>query len=188
MSEPHRCGVSGCVTLTTRSVCAMHWRRMRRHGTYDAPPRRPNPLSEEWFAVPRYAEEDRGYTTPCWIWLRALDRYGYGFVGLSQPRRRTMRAHTVYYERRYGPVGEGLELDHLCRVPACVNPEHLEAVTHAENTRRGRVTQFTRADVTVIRESDDSVTQLARRYSVGEVTIWRIRTGRRWGPVEETVG
>ena len=46
-------------------------------------------------------------------------------------------AHRVYYERHVGPVPEGLELDHLCRNPGCVNPEHLEPVTHAENIRRG---------------------------------------------------
>jgi hypothetical protein len=42
------------------------------------------------------------------------------------------------YEMLVGPVPDGLELDHLCRVPACVNPDHLEPVTHIENVRRGR--------------------------------------------------
>jgi hypothetical protein len=41
------------------------------------------------------------------------------------------------YELVVGPIPDGLEIDHLCRVPSCCNPEHLEAVTHAENMRRG---------------------------------------------------
>lgn len=54
------------------------------------------------------------------------------------PRRTKVRlAHIVSYEMRNGRVPDGLELDHLCRTPICVNPDHLEAVTHAENLRRG---------------------------------------------------
>lgn len=48
-----------------------------------------------------------------------------------------MLTHRYSYERAEGPVPAGLELDHLCRVRSCVNPEHLEPVTHRENMRRG---------------------------------------------------
>jgi hypothetical protein len=85
-----------------------------------------------------YLEQDMGYETMCWVWQRARFRTGYGqaFDG------RMMRpAHRIYYERAYGEVPKGLVLDHLCRVRACVNPIHLEPVTHAENVRRGRVTK-----------------------------------------------
>lgn len=46
-------------------------------------------------------------------------------------------AHRVAYIEANGPIPDGLEIDHLCRVTLCVNPSHLEAVTHAENVRRG---------------------------------------------------
>lgn len=69
----------------------------------------------------------------CILWTGCVDRNGYG--GKSVNGRRMM-AHRWAYEQRYGPIPSGLEIDHLCRVHACVNPEHLEAVTHRENTRR----------------------------------------------------
>jgi hypothetical protein len=48
-------------------------------------------------------------------------------------------AHRWIYEQKVGPIPEGLEIDHLCRTPLCVNPTHLEPVTHAENRRRARL-------------------------------------------------
>jgi HNH endonuclease len=74
-----------------------------------------------------------GYSTPCWIWEGGL-RHGYG-------------AHHVAWRQRYGPVPDGLELDHLCRIKACCNPDHLEAVTHAENVHRDLVARGRRPDV-----------------------------------------
>lgn len=74
----------------------------------------------------------------CWWWMGELDRHGYGRVRVSSPQRRSTGAHRAVYEELVGPVPEGLEIDHLCRNPRCVNPGHLEPVTHAENGRRGR--------------------------------------------------
>lgn len=79
---------------------------------------------------PEYAVEDRGFGTPCWVWQRAVNENGYGRMPGNQA------AHRVYFERERGPVPDGLEIDHLCRVRACVRPDHMEAVTHAENVRR----------------------------------------------------
>lgn len=70
----------------------------------------------------------------CWLWTASRDRYGYGQFNTRGVVR---RAHTLAYEEAYGPVPVGLVLDHLCRTRRCVRPAHLEAVTIAENVRRG---------------------------------------------------
>lgn len=73
--------------------------------------------------------------TGCWLWTGARDHSGYGQFAWTSDL--IKRAHRAAYELLIGPIPEGLPLDHLCRVRLCVNPEHLEPVTVAENTRRG---------------------------------------------------
>ena len=70
----------------------------------------------------------------CWFWTGYLNEHGYGRVLW---RKRTWLAHRLSYEAFVGPIPAGLELDHLCRVRSCVNPTHMEPVTHGENVRRG---------------------------------------------------
>lgn len=69
----------------------------------------------------------------CWLWQRHLTDRGYGLV---QIKGRARRAHRVSYEAFVGPIPEGLEIDHLCGVRACVNPSHLQPVTHRTNCLR----------------------------------------------------
>ena len=77
----------------------------------------------------------------CWIWVGAAQRYGYGSFAIhsdvTEGGWKRVLAHRFSYERLVGPVEKGLDLDHLCRIPACVNPEHLQPVTHRENNLRG---------------------------------------------------
>lgn len=70
----------------------------------------------------------------CWLWT-ASNSNGYGLFSLGG---RLCPAHRVSYSALVGPISAGLQLDHLCRTPACVNPEHLEPVTPRVNTLRGR--------------------------------------------------
>lgn len=70
--------------------------------------------------------------TGCWLWDRPKT-HGYGQVWWDGTNR---RAHRVIYELLVGPIPVGLQIDHLCRTPACVNPAHLEPVTARENTLR----------------------------------------------------
>ena len=69
-------------------------------------------------------------TETCWIWLGAKTKGGYGHTVATTAHRRA-------YEELVGPIPEGLDLDHLCRVRACVNPAHLEPVTRKVNVNRG---------------------------------------------------
>ncbi len=73
---------------------------------------------------------------PCWIWIGAIDSRGYGSSG-TPGQKGSRGAHVISYEFSFGQVPQGLELDHLCRIRLCVNPSHLEAVTHRINVLRG---------------------------------------------------
>lgn len=72
-------------------------------------------------------------TATCWLW-RGLKINGYGQIAGN--RKRTY-VHRFSYEMAKGPIPNGLQLDHLCRVRHCVNPAHLEAVTAKVNVHRG---------------------------------------------------
>lgn len=80
----------------------------------------------------------RGHVTKtangCWLWQHT-DRAGYGTYFFADGRR--WLPHRWSYEHFRGPIPDGLEIDHLCRNRACVNPDHLEPVTRVENALRG---------------------------------------------------
>lgn len=75
--------------------------------------------------------------TGCWMWMLKLTCQGYGELHMRYSIPAYPRAHRVSYEAFVGPIPDGLVIDHLCRHPWCVNPEHLEPVTQRENTARG---------------------------------------------------
>lgn len=124
---PTVCSVDGCGTEpVSLGLCVKHYNRQRIHGSTDDP--RPSVEERFWSKV---VEIDGDGS--CWLWTAAKSGKGYGCVVID---RRRYPAHRVAYEMFVGPIPEGLEIDHLCRVRNCVNPAHLEPVTHAENVRR----------------------------------------------------
>lgn len=149
------------------------------------------------FDPPRYRVEDRGHETPCWIWLGATAvntrsrSHAYGLMNGGQ------LAHRVMYEQARGPIPEGHDLDHLCRETLCVNPDHVEPVTHRENCRRGAMTLLTREQVVALhrdfREAGMPVQTFCRdRAPALGVSLYTIRaalSGQSWPDVyEEIVG
>ena len=93
------------------------------------PAPKPSDLARFWSKVSNHD------TNGCQNWTGPRDRHGYGSFSM---RSLNWKAHRVSWTIANGQIGDGLELDHLCRNPSCVRPDHLEPVTHAENMRRGR--------------------------------------------------
>jgi hypothetical protein len=128
-ANPAQCSVLTCTQpIRARGWCGTHWSRWRRTGDVgaDQPPKTRRQIDyDDWTDL--VAVDGIG----CWIWTGYVISSGYGQFG-----KRT-RAHRYVYELLVGPIPDGLILDHLCRVRRCVNPDHLEPVTMAENTRRG---------------------------------------------------
>jgi HNH endonuclease len=82
-----------------------------------------------------YPEPNSG----CWLWCGSMSKAGYGMLAVPTKERRhppATTAHRVFYIAAVGQIPFGLTIDHLCRVKLCVNPDHMEAVTSAENVRR----------------------------------------------------
>lgn len=116
----------------------------------------------------------------CWDWTGRLSADGYA----SCHAREGSRVHRVLWIRENGLVPDGMELDHTCRRRACVNPAHLEPVTHLENHRRSAVGKLTEADVIEIRRSSEPTEILAGRYGVTYVTAYQARVGISWAAVD----
>lgn len=76
-------------------------------------------------------------TEGCWEWTASKNAKGYGLFTAPGDKRARTQAHRLAWMLTRGPIDDGLVLDHLCRNPSCVNPAHLEPVTHRENILRG---------------------------------------------------
>lgn len=116
------CGCGGRTKIATRNHSALGWvkgepiKRLAGHGRKSSAPE---------YVIDPY--------TGCWVWQRQKTASGYGRAVAPRGSR---LAHRVMWERHRGPVPAGLTLDHLCRNTLCVNPDHLEPVTNAENIHR----------------------------------------------------
>jgi len=119
--------------------------------------------------------------TGCWEW-RGYIHPKTGYSGIMWNGGKPTTAHRVYYENHRGPIPLGMELDHLCKNRPCVNPEHLEIVTRAENTRRSRSAKLSKSDVRTIRSIGRDVPgqELAFLFDISESVISNILAERTW--------
>ena len=113
----------------------------------------------------------------CHIWTGTVNNSGYGWY-------RRKGAHVYIYIRKHGPVPEGLEIGHLCGVKLCVNPAHLEAMTHEKNNQQMKSgVKLTEKKVQEIREKSArgvSARSLASKFGVNRNAIYSIRRGEKW--------
>jgi hypothetical protein len=135
------CSIQDCEDpAVARGWCWKHYKRWQRRGSTDAPPRvsreprerRTKPAADRFW--PKVSK-----TETCWLWTAGANNMGYGLFwsGGARSQGRRLLAHRFAYELLVGPIPDGLTIDHLCRVPLCCRPDHLEPVTMRENLRRG---------------------------------------------------
>lgn len=136
MTDLIACSIPECNSPARReSFCWRHWAFWDATG---------DPLStvqllrnaSPFTRMMRFVVEDTA--TGCWMWTGGKNGDGYGLAKLIRPGlpASTQMAHRAVYKALVGPI-EAESLDHLCRVRACVNPEHMEPVSMKVNTRRG---------------------------------------------------
>ncbi len=91
--------------------------------------------------ITRFWEKVEASPDDCWNWTASKGFFGHGSFWDGT---RSVRAHRFSWEQVNGVIPEGFELDHLCKNPPCVNPQHLEVVTRSENIMRGRAPEINR--------------------------------------------
>lgn len=118
------CDIEGCDRPhNARGFCVAHYKRHRKGADLHAPVRLTgNDDLRFWSKIAK--------GEGCWIWQGPPNAQGYGAISYGGKRR---TAHRVSYEINVGPIPEGMQIDHACRVKLCVNPKHLRVVTDGEN-------------------------------------------------------
>lgn len=94
-----------------------------------------------------WSRVDRSDPEACWLWPGATSQ-GYGRIKVDG---KMCQAHRVSWELIHGPIPSGLQVDHLCRVPRCINPSHLRLVTHAQNMQYRRPSRKNRTGIAGVR-------------------------------------
>ncbi len=128
----------------------------------------------------------------CWLWSGSVDRGGYGAIKV---RGKAVRAHRFSFAHFNGPLKSSALVCHKCDVPSCVNPKHLWAGTHSENSldsvAKGRwvnnkgsrhgMSKLSEENVCLLRidvKNGLSLRKTAEKYGINKATVWEIKHGR----------
>jgi hypothetical protein len=137
---------------------------------------------------PNWIEEDRGFGTSCWIWQRAIDpKLGYGHTTLNGEQ---IRVHRAAYIEARGEIPKGYDVHHRCAIPACVNPDHLEALPRADHAQsevdprsklnREQVREMRLRTAVLTCGHETAAKILAPDYGVSEMCVLGILRRRHW--------
>lgn len=144
---------------------------------------RPPKLASErfWSKVDKNGPIVKPELGPCWIWTGWKDYHGYGkfSVGDSTQRGLDVPSHRFAYETLVGPIPAGLELDHLCRNHACVNPKHLEPVTHKVNAKRGDAGKAGKKNASHLIATARAKTHCPKGHPYDLINTWYDKHGHR---------
>lgn len=157
-----QCTIPDCIKPQSgRGWCGKHYYRWQRYGNPNYQPVQTLPSTERFW---HYVHK----TDTCWLWIGTRAPDGYGHFKVNG---RPMQAHRFAYEMLVGPIPQGLTVDHLCRNPPCVNPDHLEIVSMRENMYRGISGPAINA----------RKTHCVRGHPFDEAnTLWRTSRGQQW--------
>lgn len=118
-----------------RGYCQAHYTRMIRGQDINAPLpyRKPRYPKSKGATLDQRVESriDKDSEEGHWMWTGTVDEGGYGYLTVGKSIR--VFAHRASWEIKNGPIPPGAQIDHLCHVRSCVNPDHLRACSHAEN-------------------------------------------------------
>lgn len=139
--------------------------------------------------IARFMQKTKCAPNGCIEWTASKDRQGYGFFYLGKQ----MHAHRASYILFKGPIPEGKIVMHSCDNPSCVNPDHLNLGSHAQNQaqkvangnslkgERHHSAKLTSGQVRAIYADDRPQAVIAVEYGVSQPQIARIKQGLTWG-------